>query len=257
MTRIITKITAAAAIIIAALSATGCKDHSQSDLRLFEPAYYNIPYGSDNVWTEKLNDMPLTLAPFTFSHSVIGDSWTGFVPSRVTDNSITSDWSARPWASSTGGGIGGPGMSYLVVGVDKTESLTDIPAHPSALVRMTYSDEEFTPKMIWITNTAQGLHTMKSGTPDMLPFRNGDWAKVLIVGVKDGKKTSIETVWLARDNQYLGDPEYPYNSLSNGGGWMAIDTKSLGDIDYLYFQMQSNRLDYTPTFVVGGFTYEN
>lgn len=248
---------AATAIAVATLSATGCTDHSQPNLRLFDPAGFNIPYGSDNVWTDKLYDTPLTLSPFTFTHSVNGEAWTGFVPSRVIDNSITSDWTERQWASSTGGGIGGPGMSYLVVGVDPTESITAIPAHPSAMIKKTYSGEVFTPKMIWITNTAQGFHTMSTGAPGVIPFRNDDWAKVLIVGVKEGKKTSIETVWLARNNQYLGDPDNPFNSLSNGGGWMAVDTKTLGEVDYIYFQMQSNRPDFVPTFIVGGFTYEN
>ncbi|MCM1029531.1 MAG: DUF4465 domain-containing protein [Pseudoflavonifractor sp.] len=255
MTKILSPILLSCFFLSAALFSS-CSSGSDSNMAIIDPAGFNIPYGSDQVWTEKFSNMPLTLSPFTFSHWSNGEQWTGFVPSRVTDNTMTSDWTARQWASATGGGVGGRGMSYFVVGYDKSEPLDAIPASPSAMMRMSQSGSTFSPQMIWITNTAQAFHTMYSGQPDTPPFLNSDWAKILIIGVKDGHKTGSVTVWTARDGQFLGDPDNLFNSLTNGGGWMAADVKALGEVDYVYFQMQASRDDYTPTFVVGAYTYE-
>lgn len=252
-----TNIKAAIFSILLAVSAlmSSCNDYSGDGQTIIDPAAYNIPYGDDLVWKEKLNDVPLTLAPFTFTHWSDGREWTGFVPSRATANGNTSDWTDRQWSSITGGGIGAPGMPYFVVGCDKNESLEAIPAEPAAMMRLAYNGERFTPRMIWITNTAQGFYFMKTGQPGIPAFSRSDWAKIIITGVRDGVKTGSAAVWLARDGQILGDPDVLVNSLSNGGGWFATDIKEIGEVDYVYFQMQSSRADFVPTFVLGSFTY--
>lgn len=248
----------AGTILLATAALSSCSEHSQSSsTTILDPAAYNIPYGSDLVWSEALNNVTLALEPFTFSHYSDGTTWTGFVPSRATDTSLTSDWTDRQWTSITGGGIGAAGMPYFAVGYDKSESLTAIPRQPSAMIRMTYSGETFTPSMIWITNTAEGFYVMNNGRPGVPQFGRNDWTKLLITGVRNGEKTNTLTVWLARDSQILGDPNVIVNTLSNGGGWYAIDAEEIGEVDYVYFQMQSSREDYVPTFVIGAFTYSD
>lgn len=252
-TRIKTAISGMALAMAAMLPS--CTSYSDDGQTIIDPAAYNIPYGDDLVWTEKLNDVPLTLSPFTFSHWSDGTAWTGFVPSRSSATGNGSDWTDRQWVSITGAGIGAVGMPYFVVGCDKEEPLDAIPANPAAMMRMTYSGERFTPRMIWITNTAQGFYLFKTGQPSIPAFSRSDWAKLIVTGVRDGARTGSVTVWLARDGQILGDPDVLVNSLSNGGGWFTTDIKELGEVDYVYFQMQSNRSDFVPTFVLGAYSY--
>lgn len=255
MTSRLSRIIPGLALILATLLCSCTKFHDE-DLRILDPASFNIPYGEDMVWKEKLKDVPLTLSPFTFTHWSDGKAWTGFVPSRSTDVKNSSDWTDRQWVCITGAGLGAPGMPYFVVGCDMNEPLDAIPARPAAMVRMTYSGEIFSPRMLWINNTAQGFYFMKTGLPGIPPFSSSDWAKVIVNGVRDGVKTGSATIWLARDGSILGDPGQPLNSLSNGGGWHAIDVlDELGEVDYIYFQMQSSRSDMIPTFVLGSFTY--
>lgn len=255
-------------IILATIIATGCnKDNpyngggSSTQASMFDPAAYNIPYNSENVWQDVYTpNTTVPLSPFVLTHSVgTGiNEWYGFCPSKVSDTNVYSDWENHQWASVTGGAVGGNRLGYLVAHCDPNEDLSSIPSNPAVKISMNY-DEKFSPKQIWLTTTTYTYYTMKIGRPGVSPINSTQWVRINIHGVKNGHITSTERIYIARDGSILGDPDAIHNPL--GYGWALKDISSLGQVDYIYFQMESTYKDdegkmvIPPYFVLGAMTY--
>lgn len=186
----------------------------------------------DNVYSPDITNF--TVNNFTFSHQASADewdgiiyyAWTGFCPTKSTDNTDygNGDWTSHQWGSITGGGVSGQNDPYILGYCN--EDINPIPNTPACFI--SYNGKTFNPKKVYITNNAWGYYSMKNGSAFNKKFEEGDWCTLHIYGMKNGKITGIVDVLLANGNNILNS-------------WKQVNLEPLGEnLDMIYFQMTSS-----------------
>lgn len=198
----------------------------------------NISFNDEGYW-EEVYDTTATefvVNGVTFSHQASATewggytyySWYGFCPSKVTDNTDYSngDWTSHQWGAITGSGLSGAEDPYILGFWNSSERTDSIPEVPACCI--TYEGGAFTPKDIYITNSAWGYYAMKNGSAFNKQFADGDWCTLHIYGIKNGEISGNVNVSLANGTDILNHWEY-------------IDLTPIGkNINMIYFQITSS-----------------
>lgn len=240
----------AAAALAAAVSFTSCNSDDPGTLTEVPWTYTfettgNGSFTAEGYWTQvyDLNISNISYNPnLILTHKANTDyydgqaytSWTGFCPSRSTDNAdqgIDGDWTAHQWGSITGGGADGS-KDYQLCYWDTRESLsldlmTTVPSVAMTLVSQA-ADGCSTVQSVRITNSAYGYYAMLNGTPFSAAFTDTDWCKLIIYGVRNGQRVGDVEFYLARNGNIVDT-------------WETVDLSSLGRINAIYIQMESSQ----------------
>lgn len=198
----------------------------------------NISFNDEGYW-EGAYDTTATefsVNEVTFSHQASATewggytyySWYGFCPSKVIDNADYSngDWTPHQWGAITGGGLSGAGDPYILGFWNSSESSDSIPGAPACCI--SHKGGAFSPKEVYITNSAWGYYSIKNGSAFNKKFEEGDWCTLHIYGVKNGEISGNVNVSLANGTEILNS-------------WKSVDLTPLGNnIDMIYFQITSS-----------------
>ncbi len=231
-----------AILALALCSITACSDDSCDDfydvIKIDFSTMPNIPFNEEGYW-EGVYDTTttkFTINEITFSHQASATewegytyySWYGFCPSKVTDNTdySNSDWTSHQWGAITGSGLSGTNDPYILGFWNSSERTDSIPETPAC--HITYEGGAFTPKEIYITNSAWGYYAMKNGSAFNKQFCENDWCILHIYGVKNKEITGNVNVPLANGSEILNT-------------WKCVDLTPLGNnIEMIYFQITSS-----------------
>lgn len=225
--------------ILMTASLGSCSDNDEpSDDIVFKLSDYVVDYAENGAWVDTYNTQvgDVVLGKFVFSHSasatewagIVYESYSGFVPTRSSDNADHSgdDWVQYQWGSITGGGLNGKNSPYMLGSWDVMEDLSVSSARPS--LSITYDGIAFDPEEMFVTNSAYGYYAMKNGTAFNRKFGDEDWMKLHIIGMRNGVETGRVEVALADNGQLLSH-------------WQRVDLEALGDVvDMIYFQFSSS-----------------
>ncbi len=230
-------------------------DEPQNPVYMFTPAQYsNLSYTPEGYWSDVYSSSAvLRFNGLDFSHTGNAEyrSWTGFCPSRSTDNSNHNGDYQYQWGSIVGSGANSQGSAYMVGYWDTMETTTSIPANPSCKICLYDTDNKlypFKPLLVSVTNTAYSYYAMADGTPFNKQFTNTDEFILIAIGVKNNIETNRINIPLAKDGGILRS-------------WYLVDLAALGKVDYVYFQMKSTDMgewgmNNPSYFCIDNFIYE-
>lgn len=231
-----------AAALLSAPTFTSCSDDDKDDNYTDLDLDWNqsaITFGTDGVWTdwEKDGVKEFSVGDFVFTHGYDGYAF-GFTPSRSTD---TQDYGANFFAHQfdvvPGGGSDGPGTPFIVGYWDSYQETKDGTINPTCLIHVkgkgdVYS-RAFFPESIDITNTTYTYYAMLNGNNFAKKFEEGDWLKVVAVGMGvDGSQRTAE--------YYLAKCTGADKSKWFVTDWAEWDLSQLGWVHAIQFSMQSS-----------------
>lgn len=228
-----------AMMVLALAAMTACSDDDNDvDLKIDFNEMSGVAFNNDGYWEDVYNTATdgFSIDGVTFSHQASATewegytyySWYGFCPSKSTDNNDYSDgdWTSHQWGAITGGGLSGAKDPYLLGFWNSSEDINTLPTPPACCI--TYGGGAFDPEDVYVTNSAWGYYAMKNGSAFNKKFEKGDWCKLHIYGVKNGRISGKVDVILANGTDILST-------------WKHVDLDALGDrIDMIYFQITSS-----------------
>lgn len=200
-----------------------------------------IAYGSNNVWTQVYNnDTNIVSQGMWFSHSAtIGEGWSmwaGFVASRNSDNSDHSNdnFLSYQWSVMSQGGVSGKGTPYMVASWNTSEKAVSTISDASCAVCVgdPKNPTTFKPQSMQVNNNSYVYYTLLNGNAFSAKFKDGDWFKLNVYGVRPG-------------GEVVGPVEFYLADYRNGKSeiikdWTFVNLDTLGEVQYIYFTMQSS-----------------
>lgn len=254
------RISGAAAAIALVLSFGACSKTEQHGSKMFDPAAYKLTWAENDVWQDAYQDVPLYLEPFNFSHTAYhtdaGMEFYGFCPSRLVDQTPYEDWTGHEMSvmARSMGGV------FLVSHWNSREPMDAIPSSPSVMFKM-QDNSQFTLTDIYFANTTYGYYTMSGRGAADGGISGNQWCRINVIGVRYGAEVCRQEVYLAKNNEVLGNPTVSMNSLGENG-WSKANFEKFEDLDYVYMQMEASTTQdgvmlVPPYFVIGSILYNN
>lgn len=190
-------------------------------------------FNTENYWSKcyDISTTAINVNGFTFSHgaqSTVYDgieykSWKGFCPSRVNDTKEHADnWINYQWACN----VDNPNNAIFFV-CNTNSVVSDNPLENTDCVLKKIDGSTFEPLFIYVANSTYFYYSAKNGSSFQSAFTEKDWAKLHIVGAKNGVFVKDITVTLADGQRFL---EF----------WAPVSLESLGEVDSIYFYFDSN-----------------
>ncbi len=225
---------------VLAMGLTACDDDPVFTITM-DMANAKVEYSESGVWKgcQDAEAGAFTCSTLQFTHQATasqwGVSWTGFCPSRVSDNSNPNGDFNRAWGSMSKGGVKGEGTPYVVGFWNTMEG--ENPENPSLKIDLT-DGAAFAPQYVYVNNTSLAYYLVQEGNQFSKPFAAGDWFKIQFIGVtEDGKVSAPVEAYLA---DYRSEKESERYILNE---WKMVDLKPLtvnGPVKYIYIQMASS-----------------
>lgn len=222
--------------ILAISSLTACEENQESAIYFNNTS--NLSFNTDNYWIDVYTPSigNFTIENIIFSHKATANewdgytyySWYGFCPSKSTDNNDygDGDWTSHQWGAISGAGMSGKNDTYILGCWNPYEDTNSIPTNPSCY--LSYQGGTFSPKEIFVTNSAWGYYAMTNGSAFNKKFGKNDWCTLHIYGVSNGKISGLVDVALANGTDILKS-------------WKRVNLEPLGEnIDMIYFQVTSS-----------------
>ena len=189
----------------------------------------------NDIWDQNDINGQFTIEDYGFSHIVTdftaegyGLIVKGFTPSKIADNSQHDVLYEFPYASMSGGGVKGPGSSYLVAYWDTEETEETLFADRSCRI-VELEGERFQPQSAMVCVNSYLYYDLLNGNDFMTDgFADTDWVTLTAHGVHEDGTVGETTFYLVNTGK------------SFVTSWTKFDLTALGTCVGVYFTMDSS-----------------
>lgn len=193
----------------------------------------DLAYNSEGIWDVNDKDQVVILDNYRFSHFLSSGIVVGFTPSRITDNAVHDPFYEFPYASISGGGIGG-NKPYLV---GYWASFVETDEFGSRTCRIVNEEGKyFKPQSVMVNNTSWVYYSLLNGSAFSKKFGLGDSLYLVAHGVHpDGSESEVKFPLALITS----------NDVASGivTKWTEFNLAALGVCQGMYFTMESTDSD--------------